>query len=154
MSAESQQQPEEHKIPTINDESPSSGEIRINHSVVASIVRLAALEVTGVHSVGGGSLKDGLAEMFTTKESERGVRVSMNEADEYVIELRVILKFGVELARVGTIIQQTISETVSRMTSKQVARVDVIIDGVKMDVPEPQQGRPEKHETQVGLHTD
>ena len=57
--------PNESFIPTISEDSNSLGDIRINHSVVASIVRLAALEVTGVAAVGGGFV-DGIAEDLIT----------------------------------------------------------------------------------------
>lgn len=56
----------ESTIPTVSEESNTLGEIRINHSVVASIVRLAALEVSGVAAVGGGFV-DGIAEIFSKK---------------------------------------------------------------------------------------
>ena len=45
--------PEEF-IPTISEESSELGSIRINHSVVAGIVRLATQSVSGVVNVGGG----------------------------------------------------------------------------------------------------
>ncbi len=53
-------------IPTINEESSSMGEIKINHTVIASIVKLAALEVPGVVMVAGGFV-DELAGMFSKK---------------------------------------------------------------------------------------
>lgn len=107
-----------------------AGDIKINHAVVASIVRLTALEVDGVCSVGGG-LVDGLAEIFSKRESDRGVRVLENENGTYSIELRVILRFGVELAVVAEQIQRSVAEQVAKMTQKTVERVDVVIDGVK-----------------------
>lgn len=122
----------ESKIPTMSEESGSLGDIRINHSVVASIVRLAALEVSGVAAVGGGFV-DGIAEIFSKKGDERGVRVEEDEAGDYRIEIRVILRFGVALAVVATEIQQRIAEQVETMTSKSVARVNVVIDGVRTD---------------------
>lgn len=122
---------EETNIPTVSEESNSLGDIRINHSVVANIVRLAALEVSGVVSVGGGFV-DGIAEIFSKKGGdERGVRVTEDEVGDYQIEIRVILRFGVELAGVAGQIQQRIAEQVEKMTSKNVARVNVIIDGVR-----------------------
>ena len=121
----------ETNIPTVSEESNSLGDIRINHSVVANIVRLAALEVSGVVAVGGGFV-DGITDIFKPKGGdERGVRVSEDEVGDYQIEIRVILRFGVELAVVATQIQQRISEQVEKMTSKNVARVNVIIDGVR-----------------------
>ena len=122
----------ESTIPTVSEESNTLGEIRINHSVVASIVRLAALEVSGVAAVGGGFV-DGIAEIFSKKGDERGVRVEEDEVGDYRIEIRVILRFGFELATVATEIQQRIAEQIEKMTSKSVARVNVIIDGVRTD---------------------
>ena len=122
----------ESTIPTVSEESNTLGEIRINHSVVASIVRLAALEVSGVAAVGGGFVY-GIAEIFSKKGDERGVRVEEDEVGDYRIEIRVILRFGVELATVATEIQQRIAEQVEKMTSKSVARVNVIIYGVRTD---------------------
>ena len=122
---------QESSIPTVSEESNSLGDIKINHSVVASIVRLATLEVTGVAAVGSSGGLDGIAEIFSKRESERGVRVEEDEAGDYQIEIRVILRFGVELASVATQIQQSVATQVKKMTSKSVARVNVIIDGVR-----------------------
>tara|TARA_B100001248_G_scaffold262589_1_gene259721 strand:+ start:19840 stop:20283 length:444 start_codon:yes stop_codon:yes gene_type:complete len=118
------------EVPMISQAQESLGEIRINHSVVASIVRLAALEVEGVYSVGGGFV-DGIAEIFSKKESDRGVRVREDEVGDYLIELRVVLTFGTELAKAAILIQENVSRQVLHMTMKQVANVDVIIDGIK-----------------------
>lgn len=123
-------------IPTLTEESTSLGDIKINHSVVASIVRIAALEVKGVAAVGGGFV-DGIREIFRGRESDHGVEVSENEAGEYVIECRIMMRFGVELASTALHVQQNIAEHVKRMTMKEVARVDVIIDGVRMDEEKP-----------------
>ena len=130
-------QVKESTIPTVSEESSTLGDIRINHSVVASIVRLATLEVSGVAAVGG-SFVDGITEIFSKKGGESGVRVDEDEVGDYRIEARVILRFGVELATVAGEIQQRIAEQVQKMTSKSVARVNVIIDGVRTedDTPE------------------
>jgi len=88
--------------------------------------------VVGVTAVGGGFV-DGIAEIFSKKGDERGVRVEEDEVGDYRIEIRVILRFGVELAAVGTQIQQRIAEQVEKMTSKNVSRVNVVIDGVRTD---------------------
>ena len=130
-------QAKESTIPTVSEESSTLGDIRINHSVVASIVRLAALEVSGVAAVGG-SFVDGITEIFSKKGGESGVRVDEDEVGDYRIEARVILRFGVELAAVAGEIQQRIAEQVEKMTSKNVARVNVIIDGVRTEDDTPQ----------------
>ena len=120
-------------IPTINEESSSMGEIKINHTVIASIVKLAALEVPGVVMVASGFV-DELAGMFSKKDSRAGIRVEENENGHYEIMIRVILSFGIELARTAYEIQTSVRDQVSKMTNKDVAKVDVIIDGIKTPV--------------------
>ncbi len=119
-------------IPSISTEETNSlGDIKIAHSVVASIVRLSALENNGVHSVGG-NFVDGIAEIFSRKEaSERGVRVTESESGNYIIEIRLVLKYGVELAKCAYEVQMSVKESVENMTGKMSERVDVVIDGVK-----------------------
>ena len=131
MKKESEQN-HESNIPTISEDSSTLGEIHINHSVVASIVRLAALELPGVAEVCSGSgFVDGITEIFSKKSDERGIQIDKDEVGDYKIRIRVILFFGVELAAVGNEIQQRIVEQVEKMTSKNVASVDVIIDEVR-----------------------
>ncbi|MFQ6723661.1 MAG: Asp23/Gls24 family envelope stress response protein [Opitutales bacterium] len=129
-------------FPKVQGNDGVMGDIKINHSVVANIVRLAAQNVEGVHSVGGGFV-EGITEIFSKKDSERGVRVSENEVGEYVIEVKVNLLFGYELAKVGEAIQKSVAQHVQRMTMKQVDRVDVIIDGVRNE-PTPQAHKDEE----------
>ena len=59
------------------------------------------------------------------------MRVELDEVGDYRIEVRVILRFGCQLASVAGQIQQRVIEQVENMTSKNVARVNVIIDGVR-----------------------
>ncbi|QXD24130.1 Asp23/Gls24 family envelope stress response protein [Opitutia bacterium ISCC 51] len=118
------------QIPSLSTEDSNSlGDIKINHSVVASIVRLAALENGGVYAVAG-SFVEGIADMFSKKE-EKGVRVTESEQSNYVIEIRLILNYGVELAKCAYDVQIAAKDRVENMTGKLVERVDVVIDGVK-----------------------
>jgi len=112
------------------EDQPSLGEIKISHSVIASIVRLATLQVSGVSGVGG-SFVDGIAEMFSKKESDRGVRIEEDEAGEYTVELRVVITYGAEIGKTAFDVQMAVREQVTHMTGKPVKRVDVIIEGVR-----------------------
>ncbi|MDR3316784.1 MAG: Asp23/Gls24 family envelope stress response protein [Puniceicoccales bacterium] len=106
------------------------GEVRINHSVIANIIRISVLEVEGVAGVGGGFI-DGMAELFSRKNTERGVTVREDEGGRYSIEVRVSLYFGSPMTEVAANIQRNVARQVAFMTQKSVARVNVIIDGVK-----------------------
>jgi uncharacterized alkaline shock family protein YloU len=132
------------EIPSIStEESSSIGDIKINHAVVANIVRLSALENTGVCAVAG-SFVDGIAEIFSKKESSQsGVRVTESERANYLIEIRLVLNYGVELAKCAYDVQVAVKDRVENMTGKMVERVDVVIEGVKSkdDHPSVKKGR-------------
>ena len=120
--------------PTIDiseEQSSSLGQIKVNHTVVATIVKMAATSVNGVVGVGG-SFIENVSALFTAKDYDKGVRVSEDEAGNYVIEIRVHMEYGVELAKTAENLQLTIAKQVTTMTGKPVAAVDVIIEGVKM----------------------
>ena len=124
----------EDSIPTISEESSELGSIRINHSVVAGIVRLATQSVTGVVNVGGAGVVEGLTDFFSKKESERGVKVSESTDGGYDIEVRVVLEFGVDLAKVGVSIQEAIRDQILAMTGNHVKNIDVVIDDIKLEL--------------------
>lgn len=115
------------------DDQPELGEIKINHTVVASIVRLAALQISGVAGVGGG-IVDGISELFSKRrESDhRGVRVSETDDDAYSIELRVVINYGSEIGKTAYEVQLAVRKQVIAMTGKNVAKVDVIVEGVRL----------------------
>jgi uncharacterized alkaline shock family protein YloU len=108
-------------------------ETKIALTVVASIVRLSTLEVEGVHAVGSDGFVDGLVEMLSKRESDRGVKVTEDDQGRYTIEIHVVLRFGSELAKVAEKIQANVRAKVGHMTGKPVAKIDVIIEGVRLD---------------------
>ncbi len=123
---------DETSIPTMSEDSSALGAIKINLNVIASIVRLAALKVEGVAAVGGGFV-DKVAGMFPAKKDGGiGIRVEEDSNENYQITIRVILEFGVNLAKTAYEIQNATREQVVKMTNKQVSNVDVIIDEVRM----------------------
>ncbi|MDC0368336.1 Asp23/Gls24 family envelope stress response protein [Opitutales bacterium] len=123
----------EESIPTFSEESGNLGTIRINHSVVAGIVRLATQSVKGVINVGGAGVVEGLTDFFAKKESERGVSVTEGDDGTYQIEVRVVLRFGVDLAKTGALIQEAIRDQILSMTGNHASVIDVVIDDIKQE---------------------
>jgi uncharacterized alkaline shock family protein YloU len=64
------------------------------------------------------------------------------------------MRFGVELAKVATQVQEQVREQVQRMTSNDVSRVDVIIDGVKLVQPNSEREDSEHFPMHDHPHTD
>jgi len=123
--------PNETTLEPGEEHSGSLGQIKVNHTVVATIVKMAATSVEGVLGVGGNFVENFLAQL-SSKESDKGVRVSEDEAGNYQIEIRVIMEYGVELGKTAENLQMTVSKQVATMTGKPVASVDVVIEGVRM----------------------
>lgn len=122
----------EFQSPPRYDDQPDLGDIKINHNVIAGIVRLAALQVKGVSGVGGG-IVDGIGEIFTKKDADnRGVRVNESESGAYEIELRLIVAYGSEIGQTAYDVQVDVRKQVMAMTGKEVQKVDVIIEGVRI----------------------
>lgn len=133
---EASEDEEQVSIPSLTEDSNELGVIRINNSVVAGIVRLATKDVPGVVNVGGGGVVEGITEFFSKKESERGVTVNEAKGGGYEIEVRVTLKFGIDLAKTGVAIQEAIREQILTMTGNPASKIDVVIDDIKMDSPD------------------
>lgn len=132
------------------DDQPTLGRIEVNNTVVASIVRLAALKVNGVCGVGAGFVDNIADAIFTKRETDRGVKV-FNEDGGYALELRIVVAFGVEIARVAYQVHMTVREQVEKMTGNRVKRVDVFIEGVK--IVDEKQGEPEELEPDMWRET-
>lgn len=123
------------------DDQNSLGRIRINHSVIRSIVRLAALEVEGVCSIATGFVDQlgGISEIFSKKESDRGVKVQEDDEQNYNIEIRLILAYGCDIPKTATDVQVAVRNRIAAMIGQNVVKVDVIVDGIRQkDPPKPE----------------
>ncbi|MDR0902363.1 MAG: Asp23/Gls24 family envelope stress response protein [Opitutaceae bacterium] len=111
---------------------PGLGDIKINHNVVAGIVRLAASQVPGVSGVGGG-FADDFTELFAKRETDhRGVKIVEDSDDAYAIEVRIVITYGFEIGKTALDVQLAVHKQVMGMTGKTVSRVDVIVEGVRL----------------------
>lgn len=126
------------------DDQPELGDVKINHDVVASIVRLASLQVRGVAGVGGG-FADGISELLSKREADkRGVRVTEDQSENYSIEVRLVITYGAEIGKTAYEVQAAVRKQVMGMTGKGISRVDIIVEGVRL--PADASDRPDKDE--------
>lgn len=106
------------------------GSVHIHNNVIATIARLAAIKVPGVSEMSGG-LVDDLAGMIRKKTGDRGIRVTFEDAG-VVIEIHVILDYGVRIPNVAWQLQTEVRQAVEQMTGKHVKAVQVVVQGVKL----------------------
>ncbi|MGA1205462.1 MAG: Asp23/Gls24 family envelope stress response protein [Opitutales bacterium] len=110
------------------------GSISINNEVVAEIVAMAAREVEGVVSLASGGIRDDIAGLFGGRRDSSSSVAIIEEADgSYNISVKLILTFGVQLAKVAQAVQVAVRERVENMTNKDVSKVNVIVDGIRRE---------------------
>jgi len=105
------------------------GTVQIHHNVIATIARMAVTKVTGVVEMSGG-LVDGIAGMIGKKGADRGIRVDVQD-NSVVIEVFVVVEYGVRIPHVAWEIQNGVRQAVEQMTGKAVKSVQVNIESVK-----------------------
>ncbi len=111
-----------------------NGNIKISDEVISTIATIAVSEVSGVHGMGG-TLAGDLVEKFGKKTMTKGVKVTL-ESDEVVLDLNVVLKYGVRIPEIAWNIQENVKKSVESMTGLTVTKVNVRIVGIEVDKDE------------------
>lgn len=108
--------------------SGESGSLRISEEVVAIIAGIAATNVEGVAGMSGG-IAGGIAQLLGKNALAKGVKVNLKE-QEAVIDIFVIVDFGVRIPEVAFKIQENVKRSVEEMTGLHVKEANVHVQGV------------------------
>lgn len=114
--------------PIHRDRTTDLGAVRINNDVITAIASVAALEVRGVHRMGGGIGKT-MYEMITHKSSTKGVTIQ-NIENEIRLTVAIVVDYGVDIPRVADEVQASVKRSIEKMTGLVLSEVDVIVEGV------------------------
>jgi uncharacterized alkaline shock family protein YloU len=107
------------------------GKIEISPTAIASIASQAVLECYGVVGMTSHTLRDGLAEILHPAESHRrGVEVKFVE-DRIIIDLYVIIEYGVRVSEVAHNIMESVKFNVEKALGVPVAEVNVHVQGLR-----------------------
>ncbi len=104
------------------------GVVRINNEAITTIASVAAMEVRGVHKMGGG-IKKALHEIFLRRSESGGVKISAKDNETRLV-VSIIVDYGVDIPRVADEVQDSVKHAVEKMTGLIMSEVDVIVDGV------------------------
>lgn len=108
------------------------GKIEISPTAIASIASQAVLECYGVVGMTSHTLRNGLAEILHPAESHRGgVEVKLVE-DQIVIDLYVIIEYGVRVSEVAHNIMQYVKFNVEKTLGVPIAEVNVHVQGLRI----------------------
>ena len=106
--------------------------LTISEDVIGIIAGLAAAEVDGVSGMTLGFV-DGINQILgSNKKYSKGVKVEL-EGNDVVIDLFVIVKYGVKIPDVAFSIQNSVKGSVETMTGLKVKAVNINVQGVTFD---------------------
>ena len=116
---------------TLQLEKDGFGEVQISGEVVASIAGLAALEVGGIQSTIG-SMATELAGTFGGRNFGKGVKAYI-EDEEVTVDMNVNMKYGYNILKTCSQVQEKVKQAVESMTGLSVKHVNIYISGVAVD---------------------
>ena len=106
--------------------------LTISEDVIGIIAGLAAAEVEGVSGMTLGFV-DGINQILgSNKKYSKGVKIEL-EGNNVVIDLYVIVKYGVRIPDVAFSIQNSVKSQVETMTGLNVQSVNINVQGVTFD---------------------
>ena len=109
------------------------GAIHITPEFVSKLIADGALSCEGVSDLASGGTPLGLHSIFLGRDTlNKGVKVKKEE-DGLVVELHVIIQFGVVISEVVKAVVGKVRFTVENCIDMPVSKVDVYVDGMKND---------------------
>ncbi len=107
-----------------------NGTINITESVFANIVGHVSNTCYGVVGMAAKSAGDGIVSLLKKNHYEKGVTV-IPEEDGIVVEIHIVVLYGVNLPAVTRSISKEVKYNVEQMTGFTVKKVNIFVDGMK-----------------------
>ncbi len=107
------------------------GKISISKEVIAIIAGLAAVECYGLVGMASQTLQDGLAELVGRENLSKGVSVK-SDGDEVIIDLFIIVEYGVNITEVANNVLGKVDYTIEKMTGVKPAKININVQGVRI----------------------
>jgi uncharacterized alkaline shock family protein YloU len=112
-------------------ENTGLGKVEIAPEVIEVIAGIAASEIEGLANMRG-NFATGVVERFGKKSHSKGVKVELTD-EGILIDLYVVLEFGVSIPEVAQKIQGNIRQTLKNMTSLEISEVNIHVVGLQME---------------------
>lgn len=110
----------------------SLGKVEIAPEVIEVIAGIAASEIEEISSMRG-NFATGVVEKLGKKSHGKGVKVELSESG-IIIDLYVVLNYGVSIPQIAQKLQTNIRQTLKNMTALEIDEINVHVVGVQMDV--------------------
>jgi len=133
----------------------AQGKTTIAASVVQKIAGIAAREISGVHSMGGGvsrafgALRERIPGGGAGATNIAGVQVEVGEK-QAAIDLDIVVEYGASIVELARAVRRNVITAVERMTGLEVIEVNIAVNDIHLpeleapeDIPAPVTSRVE-----------
>lgn len=107
------------------------GKVEVSPEAIASIASEAVLEKSyGVVGLAARRLRNGRADMLRPEQYREGIQIRF-EGDEIILDLYVIIEYGLKVSEVAHNIMSNVKFEVERHLGRAVAEVNVNVQGLR-----------------------
>ena len=107
------------------------GLVTIEDRVIANIASAATLETYGIVGLAARNTKDGIYELLKLENATKGVCVESTGPNSMIIQLHVIMEYGIRIAIVAQNVIEKVKYSVESQTGLIVDSVDLIVQGLR-----------------------
>lgn len=108
------------------------GDVRVDTAVIAGIAGSIASKCYGVVGMAARNKRDGLVNLLKPDYMAKGITVDALDGG-MVIELHVMLEYGVNISVVCNSIVNNVKYKIEQMTGLQVNKINVNVEGIRVD---------------------
>ena len=118
-------------------EDTTQGRTTIAASVVQKIAGIAAREISGVHSMGGGisrtfgALRERIPGGGTGASNIAGVQVEVGEK-QAAVDLDIVVEYGASIVELARAVRRNVISAVERMTGLEVIEVNIAVNDIHL----------------------
>ena len=109
----------------------SCGTITVSNDVLSSLTGEAAMACYGVVGMATRNKADGFASLLKKSSAKKGIMV-LSEEDGLVIELHVIVQYGVNIKTISDSIIERVRYDIENMSGFKVKAVNVNVESVRV----------------------
>ena len=108
------------------------GIITIDNEVIARIAGLAAMDCYGIVGMAAKNVKDGIVQLLKRESLTKGIRLDSSE-EGLIIDLHVIIEYGINISAIADSIISTIKYKVEEYVGIKVHHVNIFVESVRID---------------------
>ncbi len=108
------------------------GEITIDNDVLAKYAGASAIECFGVVGMASVNMKDGFVKLLKPDNLSHGVDVTIDEENNIVIDLHIIVSYGVSISAVADNLISNVKYNVEEFSGLHVKKINIFVEGVRV----------------------